>query len=51
ESGEEHARIFEAIERGSVEGARDAMTQHLHGVECALSTIVPGGKTPSGLIP
>jgi GntR family transcriptional repressor for pyruvate dehydrogenase complex len=50
ESGEEHARIFEAIETGSVEGAREAMTQHLHGVECALSTIIPGGTTPPGLI-
>jgi GntR family transcriptional repressor for pyruvate dehydrogenase complex len=50
ESGEEHARIFDAIERGSVEGAREAMTLHLHGVECALSTVVPGGQTPESRI-
>jgi DNA-binding FadR family transcriptional regulator len=43
ESGDEHARIFEAIERGSAEDASQAMTMHLHGVECALGTIVPGG--------
>lgn len=43
ESGNEHARIFDAIERGSAEDASQAMTMHLHGVECALGTIVPGG--------
>lgn len=42
ESGDEHARIFDAIERGSAEDASQAMTMHLHGVECALGTIIPG---------
>jgi GntR family transcriptional regulator, transcriptional repressor for pyruvate dehydrogenase complex len=46
ESGEEHARILDAIEKGSVEDAREAMSLHLHGVECALSTIVTGAMTP-----
>lgn len=44
ESGDEHARIFEAIERGSAEDASQAMTIHLHGVECALGTLIPGGE-------
>jgi GntR family transcriptional repressor for pyruvate dehydrogenase complex len=44
ESGEEHARIFAAIESGSAEEASQAMRMHLHGVECALGTIVPGSE-------
>ena len=48
ESGDEHARIFDAIERGSAEDAAQAMTMHLHGVECALGTIVPGGGNLQG---
>lgn len=44
ESGDEHARIFDAIERGSAEEASQAMRMHLHGVECALGTIIPGSE-------
>ena len=49
ESGQEHARIFAAIESGSAEEASQAMRMHLHGVECALGTIVPGsGNSRAG---
>ncbi len=44
DSGAEHARIFDAIERGSAEDASQAMTSHLHGVECALGTVIPRGN-------
>ncbi|CAH0162625.1 HTH-type transcriptional regulator LutR [Arthrobacter sp. Bi83] len=43
-SDAEHTRIFNAIERGSAQEASRAMTRHLHGVECALVSIVPGGE-------
>jgi DNA-binding FadR family transcriptional regulator len=42
ESGEEHARIFAAIENGTAEEASRAMRMHLHGDECALGTRVHG---------
>jgi len=42
-SDAEHTRIFKAIERGSAQEASRAMTRHLHGVECALVSIVPAG--------